>query len=237
MSHEPLQVTIWVQAPISLNHPWLHFDGIVSHLIHRRVLGRAYYDLPTKRVQHLSAHVMGPYRDLLLQTAGINHGSASVFGPDVRYATSSYFKRFEPRFAPRAFRRVELGRGRFRVWMLRAVLVSCAWVRFYCCAKRALLEDLLNDLWGVSDDTRIGWGRIWRIEIEPVPECYCLVYQGRATRPIPIYYLRHASEVVPLAWRPPYWARESIALCAPPGAEVELGEDLARHLSRLQPAS
>jgi hypothetical protein len=134
MSHEPLQVTIWVQAPISLNHPWLHFDGIVSHLIHRRVLGRAYYDLPTKRVQHLSAHVMGPYRDLLLQTAGINHGSASVFGPDVRYATSSYFKRFEPRFAPRAFRRVELGRGRFRVWMLRAVLVSCAWVRFYCCA-------------------------------------------------------------------------------------------------------
>lgn len=237
MSHQPLQVTIWLQAPVSLNHPWLHFDGIVAHLIYRRVLGGEYYNLPTKRVQHLPPERMGPYRDLLLRTMELHHGSASLFGPEVTYSTLQYFKRFDHRFAPGTFRRVYLGHGQFRSWMMRAVLASCAWARFYCCAKRELLEDLLGGLWGLGNDTRIGWGRVWRIEVEPVPECRCFVYQGRAMRPIPIYYLEYASEVASIAWRPPYWAPESVAICAPPGAEVRLGPRLARRLPRPQPVA
>jgi len=234
VSHRPLQVTIWVATPISLNHPWIHFDGVVSHLIYRRVLGPAYYELPTKTVTHLAQERMGPYRRTLARTLELNHASASVFGPDSRYATQQYFKRFDSRFAPRSLRRVPLGRGPLRAWMLRTVYVSCAWARFWCCADPDLLADLLADLRGLGNDVRVGWGKVDRIDIEPMDECRCFVFQGRATRPIPVWYLARASEVVPLAWRPPYWAQESVALCAPPGAEVELGPDLARRLSRLR---
>ena len=37
---EPFVVTCRLAAPVALSHPWLHLDGILAHLIRRRVLGR-----------------------------------------------------------------------------------------------------------------------------------------------------------------------------------------------------
>lgn len=230
--HEPLQITVWLRAPVSLNHPWIHFDGIVAHLIYRRVLGSRYYELPTKRVQHLDDRAKGPYVDLLRRQGELFHASVSQFGPQPRYGTIQYFKRFEGRFAPGRLRRIERGHGPLRDWMLRTVYVSAQWCRFYCCARRGLLEDLLTDLWGLGNDTRIGWGRVHHIEVEPIPQCRCLVVDGIAMRPIPVRLLASYDDAVALAWRPPYWARESVELCAPPGARVELARELASLLPR-----
>jgi hypothetical protein len=41
-------------------------------------------------------------------------------------------------------------------------------------------------------------------------------------RPIPVRLLESYNDAVELAWKPPYWAADSIELCAPPGAEVKL---------------
>lgn len=223
---QPFRVVATLATPLCLNHPWLHFDGLIAHLIYLRVRGRDYYTLPTKRVVHLAADEMGPYCRTLRVTNdgmdGLTHASVSWFDPpDPAYRSLQYFKRFEERGWPRR-NKVPLGSGHYRTWLLRWVYLPVHTVTFYGCGDIALVRDLLADLTHLGNDHRVGWGRIAALTVEPLAEDRSVVWQGRAMRPIPVRLLRSWSDAVPLAWRPPYWAVENVALCAPPGAEVEL---------------
>jgi len=86
------------------------------------------------------------------------------------------------------------------------------------------VQQLLELLTHLGNDTRMGWGLIdkKRMELEPIPEDRSVVWQGKAMRPIPIRFLNSCSDAVYLPWRSPYWAAENVEMCAPPGAEVEL---------------
>ena len=118
--------------------------------------------------------------------------------------------------------KVNLGSGHFRNYMLRSVLVPCERVEFYACGDMDRIGRLLRNLTHLGNDGRIGWGKILGLELIAEREDLSLVAGGIAMRPIPVSALREWSEAVHLAWHAPYWAPGSVALCAPPGAEVVL---------------
>lgn len=214
---EPFVLRCRLATPVALNHPWLHLDGLVAHLLLFRTLGREAYALPTKRVVHHTPPP--PYRHVLLKTGELVHASVSFFEPQPKRASLQYFKRFEAERFPKKGK-IDRGRGHYRDWALRWVYVAAEWCVFYGVGDLAVLGDLLQDLTHLGNDTRVGWGRVQAWQLEPIPEDRSLVWQGRAMRPIPVRFLRTWSDAVPLAWRPPYWAAENVELCAPPGAEV-----------------
>ncbi|MDQ7851146.1 MAG: hypothetical protein RB148_12825 [Armatimonadota bacterium] len=214
------QIVFYLATPVALNHPWLHLDGLISHLVALRVLGRDYYVLPTKTVTSLSAKQLGRYQRVLRQWWELPQASVSFFHPDDLFSLR-YFKRFEPRGFP-GERKIDLGRGHYRTWMLRHVYCPAETVTFYGTGDLELVRDLLSDLTHIGNDNRVGWGRIHRLEVTELPEDRSLVWEGKAMRPIPIRFLRKWEDAVPLAWRPPYWAAENVEVCAPPGARVVL---------------
>jgi hypothetical protein len=222
MRAQPFVLRFRLATPVCLNHPWLHLDGVLAHLMHQRLLGRDYYTLPTKRV--VSATIPRAWHHAVIHYRGLAWASVSWFEPaDVGYRVLDYFKRFEETpLLTRRQRKVPLGSGRYRAWRLRWVYVPAAAVTFYGRGQLDLVRDFLGDLTHLGNDTRVGWGRIAEWRLEPIPEDRSLVHEGRAMRPIPVRFLRQWSEAVPLAWKPPYWAAESVELCAPPGATVEL---------------
>ncbi len=224
---EPFALTARLATPLSLNHPWLHLDGLLAHLIYQRALGREYYNLPTKQVQHLPREQMGPYWRTLARRGPVPLASVSWTAPEAPYQSLQYFKRLEADRFPR-LRKVQAGHGHFRAWMLRTVYLPVETVTFYGCGDVALVRALVAALDALGNDTRVGWGRLVAPPtVTPLAADRSLVHEGRAQRPIPVALLRASSDAVPLAWRPPYWAADAVALCAPPGAEVELGPALA----------
>jgi hypothetical protein len=220
-----LEVTFYLSSPPALNHPWIHFDGILAHLAYLRFLGRDYYLLPSKRLVDVS--LPEDLRGFLAETSGLLHASCSLFLPSMpeKYASLSYYKRFEAEGFPKS-RKINLGSGYYRNWSLRWVYVPCEAVRFYVRGDRQIIEDLLSDLTHIGNDTRVGWGRIRGMRIKEISEDLSLVWNNRAMRPIPVRYLKQWSDSALLAWRPPYWAAENVELCAPPGAVIELKDDL-----------
>lgn len=221
----PFAVIARLATPVSLNHPWLHLDGLIAHLIYLRAAGRDYYALPTKTVRHLAQERMGPFVHTLARRGPLNSASISFFGPDARLGSLQYFKRFEERGAPNRGQ-VLLAGGHYRSWMLRTVYVSAETVTFYGCGDLALVRNLLGDLTHLGNDGRIGWGRVRDLAVNQTPEDWSLVKEGRAQRPIPVRLLADWEDAVRLAWRPPYWAPEHVELCAPPGVGVTLGPTL-----------
>ncbi len=219
MAWEPFRITATLRTPVTLNHPWLHLDGILSHLVYQHVLGRDYYNLPTKQVVHLRDD---RYRNLLSRQHHIPHASISFFDPpDAAYRSLQYFKRFEAEGFP-GRRKVQVGSGHYRNWMLRWVYLAAHTVTFYGCGNLPEIRELLGELTHLGNDNRVGWGKLAALTVERTDADYSLVKDGRAMRPIPTRLLRDWSDSVPLAWRPPYWAAENVEDCAPPGAEVTL---------------
>lgn len=219
MAHEPFRVVAHLATPIALNHPWMHLDGLLAHCAGLRRLARDYYLLPTKRLVEMP----DPWaRGLLARAGGIPHASISWFDPpDVAYRSIQYYKRLETNGFP-GRKQLRIGHGHFRAWMLRWVYLPVPRVVFYVCGDMERIRDLLSEVTHIGNDHRVGWGKIHRWEFERTPEDWSVVREGRAQRPIPVRLLRSWSDAVPLAWRPPYWARERVEPCAPPGAEVQL---------------
>lgn len=216
----PFRVDLKLATPVCISHPWLHLDGIISHLVCKRILGRGYYSLETKRVQHLSQQDKGKYAHIFPMVDGLVHASASTFRPE-KYCTLQYFHRYEAQGDPRP-RKVNLGSGHYRNWMMRWVYIPAETCTFYGYGRIAHIRDLLEDLTHLGNDTRVGWGQLTSIDVRETPEDWSVVCQGRAMRPIPTRSLKSWSDAALLACRPPYWASGSVELCAPPGAEVEL---------------
>jgi len=213
------ELKLVMATPVNINHPWIHLDGLLHHLRLLKRLGRDYYLLPTKQVTGFDwkGH---RYEHVIVYRQELPFASVSFFEPpDVR--SLQYYKRLEVAGFP-GKRRVDIGSGHYRNWMLRAVYVPCHTVTFYGRGNLSLVSELLEDLTHLGNDTRIGWGKVATWQLQEIEEDRSIVWQGKAMRPIPVRLLKSYSEAVPLAWRAPYWAADTVELCAPPGAEVEL---------------
>lgn len=216
--------------PVSLNHPWMHLDGIIRHLVDWRTYGPEAdltwdADRRGNRMADMRKAGTAKFVHALSrrEIAGdwIGCGSVSHFDQDVPYGTLRYFKRFEAeRFPGKA--KVSLGGGHFRTWMLQTVYVPAHSVTFYGCGLLGHVRDLLGDLTHIGNDTRIGWGQVVDWTLERTPEDWSLVRDGVATRPIPTRMLHSWDDEAWLTWHAPYWDRSKVEPCAPPGARVVL---------------
>jgi CRISPR type IV-associated protein Csf3 len=189
------------------------------HLLSLEAQGRAYYAMPAKIPQ--PAPSREAFEILKLYHNAVFHASISFFSEPNRVYSAQYFKRFEERNCPTK-RKVNIARGYYRNWMLRSVVIAADHCYFYGCGNIDRIAQLLHYLVALGDNTRIGWGTIHSWHIEPTPDDHSLVKDGKAMRPIPVRLLESYNDAVELAWKPPYWAADSIELCAPPGAEVKL---------------
>lgn len=214
------EVEVRLAAPVALNHPWLHLDGILTHLAKARAIGREQYNQPTKLVRSLPSEDLGPYAHMLSRS-WITRASVSFFGPVERLASIQFFKRFEADGFPRR-NKIAMGFGHYRSWMMRLVYAPAEWCRFWGRGDMHLVQDLLQDLTHLGGKSRMGWGAVSAVTVRETEQDRSLVWEGRAMRPIPTRFCRSWSDAVPLAWRPPYWAPEHVEMCVPPGAEVDL---------------
>jgi len=218
--YEPLEITFHLSSPITLNHPWMHFDGLIYHLLFREILGEDYFLLPRKFPFGMLQEELDKIQPIKIDSNGLYHASVSFFDADER-KLEVYRKRFEDRWYS-GRKKIYRGSGIFRDWSIQHLYFPVSKVRFYVFGDFNLLSALCEYVTGLGNDTRVGWGEVRDFEIRILEKDYSIVHQGIAMRPIPLSFLEYASEKVPLAWKPPYWARESIAICAPPGARVIL---------------
>ena len=79
MKYVPLKIVFFLASPISLTHPWMHFDGLVGHLLMVDALGDDYFVLPRKfPFSRLLRHAEIPPFPIKC-TRGIYHASISFF--------------------------------------------------------------------------------------------------------------------------------------------------------------
>ena len=225
MTFEPLRITIQLATPVVLNHPWIHFDGLLSHLISLEVMGRGAYMRPTFRRANMRSDQLGWFDQTLGKLGGIQCASASILCPNDLHAIN-YYHRFEADRFPKP-RKISAGSGHYRTWRLRHVYASAETCTFYALAQRDRIERLMLRLEALGDDTRVGWGRVHAVTIEPIRIDRSVVSDGQAMRPIPVRMLRSYSNAAYMPWRVPYWYESDAELCAAPGAEVELRDGQA----------
>ena len=219
VSYEPLKIIFTLSSPITLNHPWMHFDGLVSHLLFVDALGEDFFLLPRKFPfsRMLRGVDLPPFP--IKETGGMYHSSVSIFDTD-RKALEILYKRFEDRWAG-GRKKIYRGSGFFRDYMIQHIYIPTRTVIFYVCGDYEVIGRLCSFVVGLGDNTRLGWGAVRSFEIEKQKEDWSIVKNGMAMRPIPEHLLEFSSEWVNVVWRPPYWAAENIGKCAPPGAKVE----------------
>ncbi len=216
---KPCKITFFLSSPLSLTHPWLHFDGIVGYLQVRRILGEDFFLLSKKTRYSFPLHEKFPlayYKDIPCASVSILEST--------QYKLEVMYKRFEDRWAG-GRKKIYRGSGLFRDFMIQHLYVPTRTVIFYARADLEILEDLLKDLIGLGDNWRVGWGAVRKFVIEEQEEDWSIVAEGRAMRPIPVRFLKSYEDSALLAWRPPYWDLSNVEECAVPGTRVELKDE------------
>jgi len=215
-------------TPVCLGHPYIHFDGLLAHLILREYMGFDYYVLPSKQPltrQDFYRMKRPPERLMPLGRLGpIYRASASQFDPNPLYVTT-FFKRFhEPLAAQQNFKHksIDTGRGRFRGWMLRLPYIPAETVTFYAYGDLPKVLHLISHVTGLGKKVVAGFGAFKSVSVEELKEDYSVVWDDRAMRPIPLYMCEKAEEQMMLAYKPPYWDKRNVQPCATPGSKVVL---------------
>ena len=203
-----LKITFYLKTPLSLSFPWFSLDSLLMHtLLERR---DDYYYLPTKVPVEVEEPPLKKWRDIYVASVSIYEGEPFVF---------SYYKRGDFPF-PRG--KIRPGSGFFKMFMLKAVYYPVRTVTFYATGDEEKLLDILSDVTTLGKECNIGFGWVQKFEIEETDGEYGLVKDGKCMRPIPVEYLDEYEDAAMLAYKPPYWAKENIRLCAVPGSRCKL---------------
>jgi len=217
---EPLKIEFKMTSPIMLGHPFIHLDGLILHLLYRNILDDDYYCLPSKKPIDFSKYVKAP----LKQTEDVYHASVSFFDTDTKFATTIY-KRFCTEYLEllqTKKQKILKGSGFFRDYMMKMVYIPAKVIFFHVCGNKTEIERLLQHVVNLGKKTAYGFGRVKSLYVEETEADYSLVKDGLAMRPIPVRMLMEAKTKVMLAYKPPYWDKRNVELCAFPGAMIKL---------------
>ncbi len=210
---EPLEIVFYLQAPVSLGFPWIFFDSLIAHVRLREELGERYYNLPTKIP-------LGGVPDIPIKRwHDVPVASVSIFEPATELHTFSFFKRGDFPF-PRG--KISRASGFFKDFYLKAVYVPAISVRFYATGEFKEVERLVKLVPALGKERNIGFGFVKRVEVREMEHEWGLIKDGVAMRPIPVKYLKAYEDATYLAYKPPYWSKHSVDLCAVPFTRVEL---------------
>jgi len=223
----PFKVEFRMETPICLTYPFIHFDGLIAHLWLRKKDSHFYRSLPSKKV----VNVLEKEDNFPLKKTGdIYHASISFFDIKDAFTTKIYKKFCEKYLDLKRIRKkkIDKTRGHFKDHMISLVYVPARKVIFYGCGDVSTIDDLLKNLAGLGKKTSIGYGFIKDYKIKEIKDDLSVVKEGIAMRPIPKEMLKEWSELVLMAYKPPYWAKENVKLCAPPGACVKISSNLLK---------
>jgi hypothetical protein len=215
---EPLEVTFYLKTPIALGFPWLYLDSILINLKIMDELGERYLTPPPK-VENALVDI--PDNEIPIKKwKDVYVSSVSIFEPsDVGLQVFEYFKKGEYPFPEGKIRR---GSGFFKDFYLRVGYLPVRSIKFYCTCEKDEVERLLRKAPAIGKERNIGFGFVKKVEVREIEHEWGLVKDGLAMRPIPVTYLKKYEDAVHLAYKPPYWRKEHVALCAVPFTRVEL---------------
>lgn len=218
-----MEISFFLQTPIALGWPYLHFDGILAHLEGRRVLGEDYYSLPSKTPLELGIELplrlisRFPHDPLRFYAA-----SVAWFDVEEGYIAILYKRLSEPEKASLTKRKVSIAKGPFKMFLMRLPYIPVRRAVFYAEGDAAAIENLLKHLPGLGKKVAIGFGAIRDFRIEAVDHS-AVVYEKVALRPIPAELVRnpHAEDLIACAVRPPYWDKRGVKVCVAPGGRID----------------
>jgi len=84
------------------------------------------------------------------------------------------------------------------------------------------IERLVKLVPALGKERNIGFGFVRKVEVREIEHEWGLVKDGIAMRPIPVKYLKAYEDATYMAYKPPYWSKHSVDLCAVPFTRVEL---------------
>jgi len=222
---KPFSLTFHMQTPIMLGSPWLMFDGIIAHLLNRELRGQDYYTLPSKEPVPQRFLYRGRVMPLA-QLRDVFRASVAWFDvPTEKAGVATIYKRFHEadchEIATQT-KKVQVGRGHFRAYMMRLPYLPATKATFYVNGDVQEVLRLINYLPGLGKKTAYGYGMIRSVNVEETPEDYSLVKDGVAMRPLPCSLGYDSDERMMLAFKAPYWDKRNVAACVPPGARLKV---------------
>jgi CRISPR type IV-associated protein Csf3 len=224
----PFKLTFFMKTNICLTHPWMHLDGLIAHLLLRKLLGANFYTLPSSMPIDFFELLDLPLKKLKQGDLFVYHSSVSQFVEDKVY-TDKIYKRFEDRkmkyMDPGRSTRIDTTRGRFKNYMITLPYYPTPTVTFYGNGDIRELRSLIEKLPGLGKKIAAGFGSFHSFKIEEIDEDKSLVNEdNKAMRPIPSEFLdeRKNYEKISLAYKFPYWAKGNVALCCNVGEGIKL---------------
>ena len=230
MGFTPLQITFFMRTPILLAHPWIHFDGLLAHIILRSEMGEKYYLLPAKQ------EVLEIY-DILKKTMPLKlvrangyefwSGSVSFFQARILGGATIY-KRFHTRaigLTKSRKKRVDIVRGYYKMYAMRLPMIVTKQVVFFACGKRGEIEELLPHVTGLGKKRVIGWGAVKGFEITELDtDMSVITTSGRVMRPVPVRAFTHMEpekiDIAKCSYKPPYWWKKNVDICVLPNSKL-----------------
>lgn len=223
MKTQPLELTLELRSPVGVGHPWINSDGLIAHLAALEEYGREYLDLIAESTIRAPTDL-----DLdvpLAVTEGVRHASVSFFDDSTRLKTTLYKRYLESRshLVDSRKNKIRTNSGVYKNDIITLPYYPASECRFYFLATDPeYLKTLFSRHFTALGKKRsVGFGAVRDMEWRPLESDMSVVSEGRAMRPVPVELLDSWSESEYISWRPPYWADENHAECAPPGAEIE----------------
>ena len=216
-----LEVEFRLTTPLALSLPWLFFDSILAHLQYRKTGPQRYRCLDSK-IPDESIEADNEIPLLRSDRYGMYHASCGILDSPGAEMVTLYKKFLSKNIGPlwKPWK-VRSGIGHFKNTMIRLKYYPCRSVRFYCVGDRVLIGDLLEGLPGLGKKVSAGFGFIRDYDIREIDEDKSIMHGGVAMRPIPVSAIESCSRSMSMAYKAPYWAATSYAMCAVPGSRVE----------------
>jgi CRISPR type IV-associated protein Csf3 len=233
---EPLQITFSLSSPMLLTYPWIHFDGIISHLMAQEIFQEYYSLLPTRQPIPFNAYLPVPLEKEHFvvddQQVFFYRASVSIVSDENAITSETVYKRFDDRFTENLQtkkRKIRVDGGIYRSFAIKFAGNYSPEVTFFAKGDKKQLSSLLSELFYLGKKSSYGYGRIQDYSIISVDEDYSFIKNSKTTKPLPAnYVLQHLnllpSEYAFLSYRPPYWEKQNHTYCVPPFTEVVSNE-------------
>jgi len=229
---QDVTVRLSFASQILLGSRHIFFDALISHICLRAALGDDFYTLSSKipfanADQIIESKVPHPIKNM----DGVMYSSVMEFytsdglvDPERDSKLITIYKRFDglrSERIPTKKSKISVGSGLLRSYAMRipAIVADHADVHVRC--KPESLGLLLRHVTNIGKKYALGFGQVRSIEIlNPIKKG--IVHDGIALRPIPIEMCKHYTDMEIIPYKVPYWSRDNMRQCVPPGGQCEL---------------
>ena len=224
--YRPFKAVFYMETPVSLAHPWINGDALISVPLLRSLLGDDFYSLPTKKPLPFDEWLTMP----LKESHGVCHASASIFDTDKKFL-NTFYKRFDTEkvdaFVKSKKNKIIRGQGFFKDCMVRCPYIPSSTVTFYFNGDMHLCKKLLEAIPSLGRIRAKGFGIVNRVEVTAEKTDKSLFDGDVCMRPIPFKAIKYKGipeHTMQLTYKIPYWARNKATMCCVPGAKVLFSE-------------